>query len=344
MLRCVNSMLHSKRLSNQSMLLYAYHMTEISQIYPITDLLDSGHLDVGDGHHVYWQTQGNPDGVPIVLVHGGPGSGMSSSKPSLLNPEHYYIISVDQRGCGQSTPSACLEHNTTQHLVADMEVLRGVLKIDQWIVFGGSWGSTVALLYACTHPQSIKTLVINGIYLVRPMEHNAVYAPNDICAQIYPDLYQKFMALLPEDDRKDPLKGYAKLFQSSDQVLRKKALIEWSMYEYQLMTLLPTPRLTDQELEDGFDHIESSAKIMMHYFLNDGFIDGDALLATLGDRLKDMPVHIVQGRYDLVCPMITAWQVHQAIPQSVLHIIDDAGHRTKESGITKKLLEIFNTL
>tara|TARA_B100000686_G_scaffold301531_1_gene336891 strand:+ start:1299 stop:2246 length:948 start_codon:yes stop_codon:yes gene_type:complete len=315
-------------------------MSEI--LYPPITPYEDGHLDVGDGHSLYWEVSGNPDGVPIVFLHGGPGSGSSPWQRQLFNPDKYKIILFDQRGAGKSTPHAGLDHNTTPHLINDIECLRKHLSLTDWHVSGGSWGATLGLAYAHAHPDRVRSLVLYGIFLCRPQELEDHFG-HGAASRIYADAYERFLSVLPSDKRADPIKAYAEVFNSSDTAHVHQAVQEWTRWEKQVSALVVTDEKLAEEIQDP-DFVLAHSRLENHYFINGGFIDGDQIISELEDRIGGKTVHLVQGRYDLVCPFQTAWDVHKALPDSHLHILPTAGHTAKEPQTTKKLIEILDKL
>lgn len=313
------------------------------QLYPEITPYETGMLDVGDGHSLYWETSGNRDGVPIVFLHGGPGSGSSPWQRQLFNPEKYKIVLFDQRGSGKSTPHASLDDNTTPHLVSDIEKLRAHLGIDKWHVSGGSWGSTLALAYADDHANRILSLTMYGIFLCRPQELRDLYFDGGIASRIFPDVFENYIGLLDEPERADPIKGYHKLFTGADKAVAHQAVDMWTRLEKRVSALIVPEEKLNEEMSNP-DFVLAHSLVENHYFLNNGFIDGDALLASLPAKLNGIPVHIIQGRYDMVCPFKTAWDLHKALPKSHLHTIDNAGHTAKEPVTTSKLVEVFDRL
>ncbi|MBF6330318.1 prolyl aminopeptidase [Nocardia transvalensis] len=309
------------------------------QLYPPLDPHRDGMLDVGDGQHIYWEESGNPAGKPVVFLHGGPGGGTAPYHRQFFDPQAYRIVLFDQRGCGRSTPhiadGASLDTNTTWHLVADMEKLRTHLGIDRWQVFGGSWGSTLALSYAQTHPDRVTELVLRGIFLLRRKEIDWYY--NGSAGYVYPDEWVKFLAPVPESERRgDLVSVYHRLLHSSDPDVVTAAAVAWSTWEGATSSLLPQPDRVAETAEPRF--ALAFARIENHYFVNGGFLDEGQLLRDI-DRIAHIPGVIVQGRHDIVCPAVSAWDLHQAWPNSVLHLVDDAGHSASEPGITHHLIE-----
>lgn len=307
--------------------------------YPEIDPYESGMLEVGDGQTIYWEASGNPDGKPAVYLHGGPGGASSPNHRRVFDPEKYRIILFDQRGCGQSTPHASepdadLASNTTWHLVADMEALREHLSIDRWQVCGGSWGSSLALAYAQKHPERVSELVLRGIFTVRPIELDWLYQGG--AAAIYPDLWEDFLAPVPEAERGHLVKAYGRLLYDADASVRERAAVAWSKWEASTVTLLPRPEIiakfSDPEYAVAFARIEN------HYFTHNGWFAPGQLIRE-ASTLKDIPGVIVQGRYDMCTPPFTAWELHQAWPEAELRMIPDAGHAFDEPGILDALIE-----
>ncbi|MGC4960011.1 prolyl aminopeptidase [Gordonia sp. DT218] len=308
--------------------------------YPSIEPYDQGHLDVGDGQQIYWETSGNADGKPVVFVHGGPGGGTAPDQRRFFDPARYRIVLFDQRGCGRSRPhiadGAELSTNTTGHLIADMELLRTHLGIDRWQVFGGSWGSTLGLAYAQAHPERVTELVLRGIFLLRRSEIDWYY--NGGAAHIYPDLWESYLAPIPDGERDgDLVAAYHRLLTSPDRSVAQAAASAWTGWEQATSHLLPRPPGDDRDGADKPRFDLAFATIENHYFVNHGFLEDGQLLARI-DRLADIPGVIVQGRYDVVCPTRSAWDLHRAWPSAELHIVDDAGHASFEPGIKHHLI------
>ena len=305
--------------------------------YPAIEPYESGHLDVGDGQQIYWECSGDPDGKPAVFVHGGPGGGTSPDQRRFFDPARYRIVLFDQRGCGRSRPhiadGADLSVNTTAHLIADMERLREHLRIDRWQVFGGSWGSTLGLAYAQAHPDRVTELVLRGIFLLRRSEIDWYY--NGGAAHIYPDQWESYLAPIPDGDRSgDLVAAYHRLLTSTDADVARRAAVAWTTWEQSTSYLIPKP--DDQKGDERF--ALAFASIENHYFVNHGFLRDGQLLDEI-DRIAHLPAVIVQGRYDVVCPMRSAWDLHRAWPSAHLEIVDDAGHASFEPGIRHHLIE-----
>jgi len=306
--------------------------------YPEIEPYTNGQLDVGDGQQMYFEVSGNPDGKPVVFLHGGPGGATSPKNRRVFDPAAYRIVLLDQRGCGLSTPhvadGADLSVNTTPKLIADIETLRVHLGIERWQVFGGSWGSTLSLAYAQEHPQRVTELVLRGIFLLRRSEIDWYY--NGGAAHLFPELWEDFLAPIPEAEREDLVEAYHRLLHSPDGPTAERAAVAWSSWEGATSSLLPRPERVAENSEPRF--ALAFARIENHYFRHGGFL-GEGQLLRRADRLAGIPGVIVQGRYDVVCPATSAWALHQAWPDAQLHIIDDAGHSFDEPGITHALIE-----
>ncbi|MFK8052322.1 MAG: prolyl aminopeptidase [Woeseiaceae bacterium] len=303
-------------------------------LYPAIEPYQSAMLDVGDGHQLYYEQSGNPKGKPVIALHGGPGGGSSADMRRFFNPSVYRIILVDQRGAGKSTPHASLENNTTWDLVADLEILREALEIRRWQVFGGSWGSTLSLAYAETHPERVTELVLRGIFMLRPKEIHWFYQHG--ASELFPDRWQQYLAPIPEAEHDNLLQAYHRRLTSEDESIRLEAARAWSVWEGATSFLHPNQTATLQFGEAM--HALAMARIECHYFMNDGFMEPGQLIANIG-RVRQIPAVIVQGRYDVVCPMISAWELHEAWPEADLQIIPDAGHSAFESGNASALVE-----
>jgi proline iminopeptidase len=302
--------------------------------YPEIEPYDHGMLDVGDGHRVYWELCGNPQGKPVVFLHGGPGGGCTPTQRRLFDPEKYRILLFDQRGCGRSTPYASLEANTTWHLVADIERLRGMLGIEKWMVFGGSWGSTLALAYAETHPERVSELVVRGIFTLRRSELLWYYQEG--ASWLFPDKWEGFLAPIPEDERGDLMAAYRRRLIDPDPAVQAKAARAWSLWEGETITLLHNQDYSDQF---GDAHYAIAfARIENHYFVHEGWFEEGQLIRN-AHRLKDIPGVIIQGRYDIATPPKTAWDLHKAWPEAKFIMVPDAGHAVSEPGILHHLIE-----
>lgn len=308
-------------------------MTDFRTFYPPIDPYDSGMLDVGEGHRIYYERCGTPGAKPVVFLHGGPGGGCSPQHRQLFAPTRYDIMLFDQRGCGRSTPHASLEANTTWHLVADIEKLRMMAGVDRWQVFGGSWGSTLSLAYAQTHPDHVSELVLRGIYLLSDAEMHWYYQHG--VSEMFPERWEALRALIPEQERGDILTAYYRRLTGSDEKEQLAAAKAWSGWEGATITLLPNPDLVGDFSADRF--AIAFARIETHYFVNKGWLEDGQLLRD-AHRLAGVPTVIVHGRYDMPCPASSAYALHKAIPGSQLHIIEGAGHAFDEPGILDRLI------
>lgn len=308
-------------------------LNTLRKLYPPINPYDSGMLDVGDGHQVYWEVCGNPKGKPVVFLHGGPGGGCGPSHRQLFNPEKYRIVLFDQRGCGRSLPHANLDANTTWDLVADIERLRVKLGIDKWQVFGGSWGSTLAIAYAETHPERVTEIILRGIFLLRQRELDWYYQEG--ASWLAPDRWEEFLAPIPEAERGDLMAAYHKRLTGDDEAAKLEAARAWSQWEAGTITLLPNQGMINQFGDAHF--ALAFARIENHYFVHKGFMEEGQLLANVA-RLKDIPGVIVQGRYDLATPARSAWELHKAWPTAQFHLVEAAGHAYNEPGILDKLI------
>jgi proline iminopeptidase len=312
-------------------------MSELRTLYPEIEPFDTGRLQVSSVHELYYEQCGNPDGQPVVFLHGGPGAGLTTDYRRFFDPSAYRIILFDQRGAGQSTPHACLEDNTTWHLVSDIEQLRTELGIERWLVFGGSWGSTLALAYAETHPERVLGLILRGIFLCRQKEIRWFYQDSVGAGAIFPDVWEQYVGLIPEAERADMLHAYHRRLIGDDEAVRLAAARAWSIWEGSALKLLP-----DQQLVDEFSEPQTAlalARIECHYFVNNCFFDTDNYLVENVGRIRHIPAVIVQGRYDIVCPMMSAWELHRAWPEAEFHCVPDAGHSVTEPGIASALVE-----
>ena len=304
-------------------------------LYPAIEPYETGHLDVGDGHTLYWELSGNPNGKPVVFLHGGPGGGSSPEHRRQFNPDAYKILVFDQRGCGKSTPYASLDYNTTWELVADIEKLREeVAKVDKWMVFGGSWGSTLSLTYAQQFPERVTELVLRGIFLFDQYEIDWLYKAGG-ASQIYPDKFAEFVSLIPDDERGDLVEAYRKRLTGDDKDAQLAAAKAWSKWEGEVVTLLPS-RDTIEHFTDP-DVAVAIARIENHYMANHGWLEEGQLLAN-AHKLKGIPGVIVQGRHDCCTPPAAAWALKQAWPEVELNIVPDGGHLFSEPGVLDGLI------
>ena len=303
-------------------------------LFPEIEPYDSGHLRVDSVHSVYFEQCGNPEGKPAIFVHGGPGGGSSSVHRRFWDPAVYRIILFDQRGCGRSTPHAELRNNTTWDLVEDMERIRAHLGIERWQLFGGSWGSTLALAYAQQVPERVTEMVLRGVFLLRRREIEWYYQEG--ASRIFPEAWQKYLEPIPEDERDDMVGAYYRRLTSSDRTERIQAARAWSMWEGSTSRLVPDPELIKRTGDERF--AEAFARIECHYFINGGFFQEDNHLLQNAHRIQHIPTVIVQGRYDIVCPPESAYQLHQAHPNSTLIIAPKSGHSALEPEITTHLI------
>lgn len=305
----------------------------LTWFYPDIEPYKKGRLKVSDTHDIYFEECGNPNGKPAVFVHGGPGGGTDAKQRRFFDPSKYRIVLFDQRGAGQSTPSACLEQNTTWDLVEDMEKLRTLLGIQKWLVFGGSWGSTLALAYAQKHPERVTEMVLRGIFLLRKSEIDWFYQQG--ASHIFADAWEKYLEEIPENERHDLVSAYYRRLTSPDRKVQLSAARAWSRWEGATSKLFPDEKMIEHYESDEF--ALKFARIECHYFTNAGFMEKDQLLRDVA-RIRQIPCVIVQGRYDVVCPMTSAWDLHRAWPEAELFLIPDAGHSAYEPGIARALI------
>ncbi|WP_295811867.1 prolyl aminopeptidase [uncultured Nitratireductor sp.] len=308
-------------------------MAELRTLYPEIEPFDSGMLDVGDGHTIYWERAGTRGAKPAVFLHGGPGGGCSPTHRRAFDPSQYDVMLFDQRGCGRSKPHAELEANTTWHLVADIERLRAMMGVDKWQVFGGSWGSTLALAYAETHPEHVSELILRGVYTLTRAELEWYYQFG--VSQMFPEKWERFIAPIPEAERGDLMAAYRKRLVSENRAVQLEAAKAWSLWEGETITLLPDPSLTEQH--GGDDFAIAFARIENHFFVHGGWFEEGQLLRD-ASRLSGIPGVIVHGRYDMPCPAHYAWQLHKAWPDAEFHLIEGAGHAFSEPGILDRLI------
>lgn len=302
-------------------------------LYPPVEPNHCGFLDAGSGHKLYYEECGNPRGKPAVFLHGGPGGGCNDAMRRFWNPDIYRIVLFDQRGSGKSTPHASLVDNTTWDLVNDIEMLRVALDIKKWQVFGGSWGSTLALAYSQSHPERVSEIVLRGIFMLRKKEIDWFYQQG--ASEIYPDRWQHYVAPIPKSERGDLLGAYHKRLTSSCEETRLEAARAWSVWEGTTSTLLPN---ADLAADFGATHMALAlARIECHYFVNHGFMEDGQLIKNVA-RIRKIPAVIVQGRYDVVCPVVSAWDLAQAWPEADFRIVPDAGHSAFEPGNTHELI------
>ena len=308
--------------------------SNLRDYYPAIEPFNKGFLKVSEIHNIYYEEVGNPKGKPVVFLHGGPGGGVSPDHRRYFDPAVYRIVLFDQRGAGQSTPCAELRENTTWDLVSDTEKIRELLKIDKWVVFGGSWGSTLALAYAITHPDKVKGLILRGIFLCRPSEIKWFYQEG--ASQIFPDVWDEYLKVIPENEQHDLVAAYHKRLTHENRDIRLQAAKAWSKWEAATSRLYMDPNAVD-EFEDP-DFALSFARIECHYFTNNAFFKTNNWLLENVDKIRHIPGFIVQGRYDVVCPARSAWDLHKAWPEAKFNIIADSGHAASEPGTRSALI------
>ena len=307
-------------------------------LYPPIDPFDQRMLDVGQGHRIYVEQSGNPRGIPVVVLHGGPGGGCSPAMRRYFDPAVYRVILFDQRGCGRSRPHASVTDNTTWHLVADIERIRKALEIDSWIAFGGSWGATLALVYAQTHPDRVTRLVLRGVFLMTRAELDWFYGGG--AGRFWPEPWSRFAALIPENERGDMISAYHKRLFSGDMAQEIRYARAWSAWENALASI----HSNGTTGESPGDYARAFARLENHYFINDGFLEFDGqILANMG-RISHIPGHIVQGRYDMICPPSSAWKLSELWPSCELRMIRNAGHALSEPGISAELVRIMDAI
>lgn len=308
-------------------------MSGLRGLYPEIEPFETGFLDVGDGHSIYWERVGTRGAKPAVFLHGGPGGGISPAHRRLFDPALYDVMLFDQRGCGRSVPHAELEANTTWHLVADIERLRQAMGVDRWLVFGGSWGSTLALAYSQTHPGRVSELVVRGIYTLTKAELSWYYQFG--VSEMFPDKWERFLAPIPEAERGDLIGAYRRCLTGEDPAARIEAARAWSLWEGETITLLPEPATSDPFADGHF--ALAFARIENHYFVHGGWLEEGQLLRD-AHRLKGIPGLIVHGRYDMPCPARYAWELARAWPDAEFFLVEGAGHAYSEPGILDRLI------
>lgn len=313
-------------------------MSERLDLYPAIEPYETGRIKVSDIHDIYFEVSGNPKGKPAVVCHGGPGGGTTPSMRRYFDPGKYRIVLFDQRGCGKSTPNAELRENTTWDLVADMEKLRRRLDIERWQVFGGSWGSTLALAYAETHPERVTELVLRGIFTLRRAEIAWFYQEG--ASWMFADAWEKYFEPIPEAERGDLVAAYHRRLIGDDPAARLAAAKAWSAWEGGTVSLLPSQERVDSFSADSF--ALAFARIECHYFMNGGFFERDDQLIANAGKIRHIPAVIVQGRYDVCTPMKTAWDLKKAWPEAEFVMVADAGHAASEPGIIDALIRATN--
>jgi len=313
-------------------------MSEVFSLYPPIEPFNSGYME-RDEHQIYYEQCGNPNGKPAVFLHGGPGGGGSIAVRRFFNPEKYNIVIFDQRGCGRSKPHGCLENNTTWDLVDDIEALKNMLEINNWLVFGGSWGSTLSLAYSQTYPKSVSEMVLRGIFMLRKKELDWFYQEG--ASNIFPDAWEKFLEPIDIDQRNNLMAAYYKIFKSDDEEKKLSAAIAWSRWEGSTSSLSYNPDMANSFSNPKF--ALAFALIENHYFVNKGFLEHENQLIETGiDIIRHIPTTIVQGRYDIVCPMATAWELSKNWPEAKLIIAPSSGHTAFEKEITHELIKATN--
>lgn len=305
------------------------------ELYPFIEPYYTEMMPVSGLHTLYVEQSGNPQGKPVVFLHGGPGGGTNPMYRQFFDPAQWRIVLFDQRGCGRSRPHAELRENTTWDLVRDIETIRQHLGIEQWVVFGGSWGSTLALAYSQTHPERCKGLILRGIFTLRQKELLWFYQEG--CSFIYPDAWEAYLKPIPEEERGDLMHAYYRRLTSGDRRTRLEAARAWAIWEASTSRLIPDPRQQERWAQESF--ADAFARIECHYFVNKGFFATEDQLFRHIEQIRAIPGVIVQGRYDVVCPMVSAWELHQAWPEAEFIIVPDAGHSMNEPGIRDALLD-----
>ena len=306
-------------------------------LFPSIEPREKGLLTVSEIHKIYWERSGNPTGEKILIIHGGPGAGSQPRYRRYFDPEKFDIIQFDQRGCGNSVPFSELRENTTINLVEDIEKLRNHFNIDRWHLFGGSWGSTLALIYSINHPLRIKSLILRGIFLCRSLELKWFYQYG--ASEIFPDEYEKYISIIPHNERGDLIKAFYKCLTSTNKDLRTNAANAWTKWELSTSHLIKREIKIENKSLNSFS--DAFARIECHYFINKIFLEENFIMKNI-QKISEIPIKIVQGRYDIVCPVRSAWDLNNKLQKSELFIINNAGHSMSEEGITQKLLEIIN--
>ncbi|TDS95265.1 prolyl aminopeptidase [Pelagimonas phthalicica] len=310
----------------------------VQYLYPPLDPFDQRMMEVGDGHVIYVEQSGNPDGIPVIVLHGGPGGGCSPAMRRYFDPSVYRVVLFDQRGCGKSRPHASVKNNTTWHLVADIEHIRETLEIEQFIVFGGSWGATLALIYAISHPERVSHLVLRGVFLSTQAELDWFYGGG--AGQFWPEPWARFRDMIPVEERGDMITAYYKRLFSGDLREEIKYAQAWSVWENALASVYSN----GQGGEPPGDYARAFARLENHYFVNGGFLEEDGWILNNVDRISHIPGVIVQGRYDMICPPQRAWELAQAWPEADLRMIRNAGHALSEPGISAELVAAMDRI
>jgi proline iminopeptidase len=312
---------------------YGYRRTATLSLFPAITPYSSGFLSLEHGHQMYWEQSGNPDGVPVLVVHGGPGAGCSPILRRYFDPDYYRIILFDQRGAGRSSPHGSIDNNTLAHLVGDMEVLRNHLRVDQWHLFGGSWGSTLALAYAATHAERCLSMILRGIFLLEDEEIDWwLYG----IRAIFPEAWEQFAHFIPEDERLDLLDAYYKRLTGNDKKVALDAAIRWGLYESACSSLIPNYETITTDEQKA--HVLAMARIECHYFRNQKISKANSLLKQV-EQFRAIPSVIIHGRYDAICPLATAYRLHQAWPEADYIVVPDGGHSALDPAIRSRLIE-----
>ncbi len=310
----------------------------VQYLYSPIDPFDQRVLDVGNGHQIYVEQCGNPDGIPVVVLHGGPGGGCSPAMRRYFDPSVYRVVLFDQRGCGRSRPHAAVAHNTTWHLVDDIEMIRKTLGIDAWIVFGGSWGATLALVYAQEHPDRVRYLVLRGIFLSTQAELDWFYGGG--AGRFWPEPWARFCSLIPEDERGDMIAAYHKRLFGGDLSAQTRYARAWSSWENALASI----HSNGSSGESPGDYARAFARLENHYFINKGFLEFDGQILSHMGRIKHVPGVIVQGRYDMICPPNAAYELASRWPAAELKMVRNAGHALSEPGISAELVRAMDQI
>ncbi len=307
-------------------------------LYPPVEPFDQRMLSVGQGHNIYVEQCGNPNGVPVVVLHGGPGGGCSPAMRRYFDPNVYRVILFDQRGCGRSRPHASVRDNTTWHLVADIEKIRSALEIDTWMAFGGSWGATLALIYAQTHPERVRHLILRGVFLMTRTELDWFYGGG--AGKFWPETWARFVAPIPEGERKDLISAYHRRLFCGDMAQEIRFGRSWSAWENALASI----HSSGKSGESPGEYARAFARLENHYFLNRGFLEFDGQIQANMGRISHISGTIVQGRYDMICPPVSAWKINQLWSAGELRMIRNAGHAQSESGISAELVRVMDEL
>ncbi len=310
----------------------------VQYLYPPIDPFDQRMLAVGQGHQVYVEQCGNPEGIPVVVLHGGPGGGCSPSMRRYFDPEKYRVVLFDQRGCGRSRPHASVTDNTTWHLVADIELIRSTLGIEKLVVFGGSWGATLALIYAQAHPEAVRNLVLRGVFLMTQAELDWFYGGG--AGKFWPEVWARFIALIPEDERSDMIAAYHRRLFSGDLPTEQKYGRAWAAWENALASI----HSSGSSHEGPSEYARAFSRLENHYFTNAGFLEFDGQLLANMDRIAHIPGIVVQGRYDMICPPKSAYDIVQKWPAGELKMVRNAGHALSEPGISGELVRAMDRI